>query len=672
MNFLKPFLKKKTISIKDLFYEELENFELWIPVALAIGVLTNFSYGNSHLFIISFCISCLSIIFLCRKHDYSKAIIILVLAIATGYFSAVYRIETLKYPMLKNSLSKISIKGTVEELGRTSNGNRILLRDLKIANQLNLELKNIRISTKFDTDHLRVGDKIDVFVNLMPPPKPTIFGGFNYAEYAYFKQIGAIGYTVGRIKKTGSIDDSNFTLKVNSIRDTIANRIRTNMSKRSASISEGMLIGNIGAIDKSDYEAIRIAGLAHIISISGMHIVVVVGLIFFTVKFLLSRVSFIVINYNLKKIAAVFALFASFGYLLISGSPVSAQRAFVMSAIVLLGVIIDRRTNALRAIAIAATVIIIATPETLKSAGLQMSMAASIALIVTFEKFSKLEKGLNQQSSVFKKIIRYIISITFSTLVAGLATAPFVIFHFNQFSTYSILANIAAIPLSDFFIMPVGIISILLMPFGLEHLTLAILEPGIVFLIEYSKFIALLPNANFYIPSFSDNGLALIAFGGIISALCKTQLKFFGIIMIIIGGSTCFFQPKTDVIIDGSGKVFGVVEGDAIYLSNRNKSRFAVRSWMDKLGIKERKLLKDIRDVNCNKEKCFIKKHGKEIVIFSEGEAECLAVDVVVNLTNDKVLNCDGAQIIDKDLLNNNGTHSLTITEDAINIRTAY
>ncbi len=679
MSYLLLFLNRK---IRDFYKStqqagitELENYQLWLPIFISIGVLIFFALPFDPNFWISFLFLSLplGVYFILRKAESGKVIASLLIAIAAGFLAMQIRLSTISSPIIAEQLAKTTVKGIVEEAAKTEKGYRLLLSKVKIYDYDKPPPKLIRISTNFDISDIRIGDQVRVYVNLMPPPKPTLPGGFDYSEYAYFKQIGAIGYTIGKIKKVTQEVSDDSELKLNIIRDKIAQKIRSNMSQRAASIAEGMLIGNIGAINKLDYEAIRIAGLAHIIAISGMHIVVVVGLVFISTRFLISSIPYLAVNFNLKKIAAFCAIILSYGYLLISGSPVSAQRAFIMSALVLLGIILDRKTNPLRSIAWATTVILLVTPEAIKTASLQMSLAACISLITSFEYLQSFASKFTKQTPRIKKILFYMMSITFSTVIAGVATAFFVIYHFNQFSTYSVLANMVAIPLSDFFIMPLGIISIILMPLGLEQITLCILEPGINFLIDYAKFISSIPLASFYIPSFSNKGIILISFGGLLLTLFKTRLKYLGLVVILCGISSIRDQVIPDIIVAGNGKVFAVLENETIFLSNKNKARFMVKTWVEKLGINRIELLSELGNPNCSSKVCEIEKHGQKVLIVADADtmSNCHEQNLLVNLTSKDLRHCANEKYIGIAELEELGTHTFRFHASHIEVNTA-
>lgn len=290
MSYLLPFLSKKIEGYHNLtpiaLNKELENYQLWLPVFIAFGILIFFALPFDPSIWLSSAILVISIIayLVIRSYDTLRIFSCFLIAFALGFNSMQLRVLTINSPILSTPLSKVTVVGLVEEAAKTEKGYRLLINNVKIYGYKGPLPKLIRMSTNLDISEIMIGDTIKAYADLMPPPKPTMPEGFDYAEYAYFKQIGAIGYTIGKIKKVESDLGTN-SFNINIWRDKIAQRIKANMSLRSAGIAEGMLIGNIGAINKLDYEAIRIAGLAHIIAISGMHIVVVVGLVFISVRF---------------------------------------------------------------------------------------------------------------------------------------------------------------------------------------------------------------------------------------------------------------------------------------------------------------------------------------------------------------------------------------------------
>ncbi len=659
--------------MKNLLNKEIENIFLWIPVMMAVGIISFFQLDFDPS--LTPCLIALGItvlvFFILRKKYYLRIVVLGIFFVVLGFSAAVVRTESLKSPVLAEKTDDIWLEADVLEIIHNEKGKRIVLEHIDTDHLLSYETpKKIRISVKSNIDDLEIGDRILVRAILMPPPEPSMPKGFDFAEFAYFKQIGAIGYAISKVtileKASETSTVANFISK---LRKSAGEKIAAVMDQPAAAIGTGLLVGDSSSIPKDDFEIIRTSGIAHIIAISGMHIVVVVGMIFLAVRFLLSRSQHIILHYNIKKISAFIAILGSFLYLLLAGSPVSAQRAFVMSALVLIAIILDRNASPMRSIAISAIIILLITPEAIMSASLQMSYAACIALIASFEISKRIFITEGRHSfSKLKKVSLYFASVTFASLVAGLATAPFIIYHFNQFSTYSLLTNILSVPLSDFYIMPLGMIALLLMPFGLEKIALVPMEWGIDLMFNYAKYISSLPNASFYIPSFTDAGIALIACGGLVICFSNTKLRFAGILPILIGFTTLYEYKKPHILLDKEGKIFAIQnEQNQLIVSSKSKARFTRDVWLQSSGENEVITLKDIGDENCTKDLCLYEKNGKMAVIVGAKEDPslyCVGVDLFIN-TSEKEFVCDQAKTnINLTDLNNKGAHMIWLEEN--------
>ena len=213
----------------------------------------------------------------------------------------------------------------------------------------------------------------------------------------------------------------------------------------------------------------RDSGLAHLLAISGLHIGLVAGLIFFLVRLALACVEPIALRYPIKKIAAGVAVTGAFGYLVISGATLPTQRAFVMVSIVMAAVMLDRTAISLRLVALAAGIILILSPEALLSASFQMSFAAVIALVAVYEYAAPRTAAWRERGGILSsRIAMFVAATILTTVVASLATAPFAIYHFNRVALFGLLANMLAVPMMAMWIMPTGLLSMLLMPLGLE------------------------------------------------------------------------------------------------------------------------------------------------------------------------------------------------------------
>lgn len=652
--------------------KEAESLFYWIPVAIGLGIIFFFQlpFDPDPNIAIAATISTILITYLLRKFYIPYTIALAILFFVLGYSAAQYRAISLDAPKIKEKIEDIWIEANISEITYFDNGRRLILENIDSDDLLSYETPlKIRVNTRSDVSSFQIGDRVLLKASLMPPPEPMIPNGFDFSYYLYFKQIGAIGFAKSRIILLDENTKNSFENYVNKLRKAIADRISSQIENPFAAIANGMMVGDASQINKDDFDIIRVSGIAHIIAISGMHIVCVVGMVFFATRFLLTRFSDFALRYNVKKVSALIAIIFSFIYLLISGSPVSAQRAFVMSSLVLSAIVFDRNSTPMRSIAISAIIILLITPEALMGASLQMSFAACVALIASYEVSTKFFAHKFGRSFIAKSTI-YITSVTFSTLVAGAATAPFIIYHFNQFSTYSILANILCVPLSDFFIMPFGMISMLLMPVGLDFITLKPMEWGLIAMFNYAKYISELPNASFFIPSFTSYGMSFVIVGGLVLCFLSTRLRYAGLIAIVIGFTTLKDVRKPDIAIDKSGKFFVIKdEKDNLYFSAKRIPKFAKGAWMQNLGINDFQTINELN--SCDENSCYISNANSKsaYVVFGEVQHQCKDADVVLNLSNQEY-KCSNSKVIKKADLIEKGGHLIWLLKDGIKIKT--
>ncbi len=255
------------------------------------------------------------------------------------------------------------------------------------------------------------------------------------------------------------------------------------------------MVGERGAIPSDVRAAMQQSGLAHLLAISGLHLGLVAGFVFFAVRGALALWPGVVLRYPVKKWAAA-ALSMSAVYLLLAGATVPTQRAFIMTGLILLAVIVDRRGISMRLVAWAAIVVLLIRPEALLSVSFQMSFAAVVALVATYEVAGgKVRQSLGQRG-IRQRLAVYLVSILLTTLVASTATAPFAAFHFNQFAAYSNVSNLIAIPIAAFWVMPLIVVSLVLMPFGLEGAVMPVLGVGIDIIIGVARAVSAWPGAS--------------------------------------------------------------------------------------------------------------------------------------------------------------------------------
>tara|TARA_E500000081_G_scaffold50666_1_gene53768 strand:+ start:1543 stop:2886 length:1344 start_codon:yes stop_codon:yes gene_type:complete len=308
---------------------------------------------------------------------------------------------------------------------------------------------------------------------LMPPPGPSEPGEFDFQRHAWFRGLGAVGYTREGVHITSGPSSGIFT-RLFDRRMALSARIKAGVSEAASGPAAAIITGDRSSLTRAQLQDLRRSNLAHLLAISGLHVALLTGVVFGVFRRLCLLNANAFLHFNAKKIAAGFAILIGFYYVMISGAAVSTQRAFIMVSIVMLGVFFDRRALSLHSVALAALVILAWRPEDLSSAGFQMSFAATIALVTVFQRIPTLPG----------------FSLVLSSLVAGLATAPFSAAHFNQVSHYGLLANILSLPVMGFLVAPSAVLTMMLMPFGAEVVGLWGVDLGLRWILAVAHFFA--------------------------------------------------------------------------------------------------------------------------------------------------------------------------------------
>ena len=348
-----------------------------------------------------------------------------------------------------------------------------------------------------------------------------------------------------------------------------------------------------GKLFSKQYESYRNSGLAHFLSISGLHMSMLAGLMFFLIRFILAFVPAISLRVDTKKIAAVFAIILSFIYLLISGQAIPAQRAFIMTFVVLLGVLLNRRAISMQTICLAGFIVLAISPQVLISASFQMSFAAVMGLVAFYEKTSNaITKFLNVGGlhKYIRIVVLYILGVVISDFIASLMTLPFAIYHFNMIAVYTTLGNFLAGPVIGLIIMPMVLLSMLFMPFGLDTIFLKALGFGIGLVNQVTEYVSSLPNSAVYVPSMPHWGLVLIVMGGLWLMLWQAKWRYFGIIGIVIGLLSVVTVKTPDIIIGPEAKAvaFKNKSGELEIASSRS-GRFIKNVWRNKYKVSKNK-----------------------------------------------------------------------------------
>lgn len=474
----------------------------------------------------------------------------------------------------------------------------------------------------------RIGQNIAVRARFIPVPKPVYPGGYDPQFHSYFDGIGAYGSTLETIQVQATSDGfgwANVQNLIFDIRYAIAARFTAAMAPRDAAIARALIIGDQSAIDPDLRDEIAVSGLAHLLAISGLHLSLVAGGIFFGLRFLLALPMF-PLSMPSKMIAAIAAMAAALFYLGISGANIATQRATIMLIIAFAAVLLGRRAITLRNVALVCILMIILYPNEVFKPGFQLSFAAVGALVGVYEWTRNV-----RQVQRWPAWSRFFGGLSLTSLVAGVATAPIAAVHFSQFAPFGLFANLVAVPLVGFFVLPALIFACVLMPLGLETPVLHMAGWGIEQVIAIAKFFTHLGGEWTYVAPLQ--GWVLPVCGGalMVFLILKSAWRFvpplFTIAVISLFGSA----PTPDLLVsDQTRSVFLKQNYGQWAQVNRIGNNFTTRVWAEWLGV-------DLKDQlligQCDPRGCIADIAGQKILLARDKIAvreDCGLVDLIV------------------------------------------
>ena len=590
-------------KIKKYLAEDADNYVLWLPVFFVVGILLQFSLYEKYL-LLSSVIFVLSLILSFKN----KLFLILVLSSA-GYLRTYQYIKNNEHYIIKEPMGYVKVYGKVKEQITKKNYsgkiiNEIIVETEKIDEEEINTLLKIRL-----VDESKKVYRSDIILNTVLFPIENNFMGFNSKRYYYFQHIGGLGYK-GKIIYNKKIDEKQSIKEtINNIRTTVAKRIiETRPETAATGIIAILITGKKDMADKQAIEDMNYSGLAHLLSISGLHMMTLIGIVFFIAKWILLKFEFIALNCNVFKISAIISLFINFIYLLLSGSAVSAVRAYLMSVILLISIIIGRFNTSIRSVMFVLFITLLIKPHLVFSAGFQMSFMAVIALISCGEIIYDKLKVSNLK--------KFLIIGFFTSFIAECSTTPFSIYNFNNYSFYNVFINSFLTPLVSFIVLPLSLLAMFLYPFNLEKLLIIPASYIMDFVLFVAKYITELPYSVFFIPSPNLFAMFCMIFGLLWFCLWSKKWRYFGVVLYITGLIVFLLQKRPD-ILKTNESIF-IMDGEIAYVYTKNK--YEVFSITKKLGVDKYYILKnDFK--NCTLKHCIRIFNNKDnLTIIKDGK----------------------------------------------------
>lgn len=581
------------MALRAAFLAERERWLLWLPVGFAAGIAVYFAlpFEPSVLSGAIAGISGLVAGIAAARLNVLLPSLCLWLAAAFLLGGAFAKLHTgiVAAPVLDHRLRAVPLIGRVEQVERKGTGARIVLGDLSVK-RLTVERTplRVRLALRVPPEDIALGSWIRLTATLMPPPGPAAPGSYDFGRAAYYQGIGAVGFAFGKPHPVATLRETTLLERVGTgierLRARMTARVREVLPGRDGAIAAALITGDRGGVDPADTDAYRDAGIAHVLSISGLHLALAGGFFFWMVRAVLALIPAVALNFSVKKWAACAALGGASFYLMISGCDAPAVRSHIMLAIMFGAIIADRSALTMRNVGLAAAIILAVRPQSLTEPGFEMSFAAVIGLIALAE-WQAARRARDEAPGWGVRIRRYWTDIMLATLVASLATAPFALYHFDRSSQYGLIANLATIPLTGFVIMPAATAAMVLMSFGLDRLPLVVMGKGVAAMSWVAHAVASLPNAASLAPVMPMSALLLFVLGGLWMALWRQRWRWLGLVPVALGIVLAVLARGPDIFIARDGATVAVRTGDGLlHLVRKPRDRFSAAEWLKRDG----------------------------------------------------------------------------------------
>ena len=659
---------------------ESDRFVLWLPALLGLGIGIYFALPSQAPLVLVFALVAIAVAIGFALPPRQRRIALPAFAaFGLGIGAAALRTEHVAAPIVAHDLGVRHVEGTVRWFEPLEAPGRLrLILDRPVIEGLQPEQSPVRMRLRLAGVQAepRVGDRIALYAKISPPPGEVAPGGYDFARVAWFERLGAVGFG-GKFELIAHAEQNSRGLSrlFASLRAEIQRRIWAALPERQAAFATALITGARAGIPHADLLDMQKSGLLHILSISGFHLALVAGLVMAAVRGGLAFIEPIALYWPLKKIAAALALLVSAFYVGISGGDVATWRSFVMLAVAMGAILIDRPALTMRSVALAAGFILLLMPESLFNPSFQMSFGAVAAIIAGYEWLRTRPRGEQPRAGIFQRYARWLLLALGTTLLAELATAPFAAYHFNQLVLAGFFSNEIADLLFGLYIMPFAIVSVLAMPFGLEEWPLRLMGFGLDQCLNLTHWFAALNIAGvpltYYFKAWPLAALLCVVFGGVWIILWRTRLRYLGALFFTAGILVAALTPGADLIADESGHFAFRVKGDAGWqygLVGVRSTGFKGQSWIRRLGGDPAIEARAQKFMHCDALGCAVDAgRGGMFSLVRDGRAleeECATHGAILSLVAATKFCASGAMVLDSQRLRREGPIALRLADN--------
>jgi len=582
--------------LADQIEAQADRWTLWTPVALGCGCALYFGLLREPQAWVAWSLLPVAFVLLVATRwsvwRWTTMALVLSACAIAGFAVAKLRTEAVKAPVAQAGARPQPIEAWVVDIAQPGeSGQRLLLAPIRVGDwEARATPIRSRVTLRPGMALPRPGQVVRVLAIVNPPPPPASPGSYDFARDAYFESVGTVGLALREPEVVAAEAPAPWRLRlamaVNATRWALTQRIVAALGPETGGLAAAMTTGHEAFIPREQVENLRAAGLAHIISISGLHMAIVGGFAFAAARLAVAAWPWLALRAPGKKIAALVGLAAVGGYLLLSGAPPPAERAAITAAVAFAAILVDRQAISLHALALAAMGVLLIQPEAVTEPGFQMSFAATAALVALAEIWPRPVKEIKVPWPI--RAVQATLTWTAASIavsfVAGLATGPFAIQHFNRVSTWGLFANLAVAPISSFLMMPGLALGAALTPLGLGQAPLEVAGWSIGLMNQVAAWTAGAPRAQIVIASAPDWVLPASFLGLLFVCLWRGPLRWAGLplALAILWAPR---PPAPDVWISADGAAVAVREGREAVLLRPDVKLFGAELWARRRGL---------------------------------------------------------------------------------------
>lgn len=584
-------LKYLNSKLLNIYFSEQARWIHWAPVGLIFGIGTYFSINSEPeilCYISLVLLGALMTVYII-KNPHQGLISYIVIGFCIGFCIIGIRVQRNETQMFCVVQNNKNINGCVESIEnhpyKEDGTCRIILNKITIDEIPYAAKLRLNIPAQF-AEKLQIYDQLTLTAMIYPIPMPSSLHGYFARRNAFLQGIG------GTITMKNLVSHKQTETKpLTQYRRILTQKLLSNLEKPYGAIAAALVTGDRSYIPHKLRQSFVDAGLAHILAISGLHLSLIAGLIFLLLRRFMCLWPIFFMNFPVKKASACLAIIASMFYMAIANFGIPVQRSFIMIALAMLAVCLDRTAFSMRSLALAAFTILIFSPESLLSASFQLSFAAVLGLLAFYESvWLTLQGKIFQDSNSFlgiKKIFWAFFGIFITTLIASLATTPYSIAFFQRFTAQSILGNLLAIPLVSLLVIPLGLFSVLSLFFNGCVAFFWLWEKSLMLLCMIAKNIALLPGAAIQVKAVPSQALVSFSIGMLWLCLWKKSWRWLGMAPIILGIILWRLFEIPMAYVSPQNDIMAYKNKEIIRVSNTKINTFTTNTWAQEWGISQ-------------------------------------------------------------------------------------